>query len=37
MKKDNISRISITRSSDFEFDEEVAEIFDDMLFRSMPF
>ena len=37
MKKDQIYLKSEKRSRDFEFDAEVAEVFDDMLERSIPF
>ena len=37
MKKDQIFLRPDRRSSDFEFDSEVAEVFDDMLLRSVPF
>jgi hypothetical protein len=37
MKKDQIFLRPDRRSSDFEFDNEVAEVFDDMLLRSVPF
>jgi tRNA (cmo5U34)-methyltransferase len=36
MKKDHLFRQSNTQIGDFEFNEEVAEIFDDMLLRSVP-
>jgi tRNA (cmo5U34)-methyltransferase len=37
MKKDKIYLKSEKRAGDFEFNSEVAEIFDDMLVRSIPF
>ena len=37
MKKDSIFLNSIKRPSEFEFNAEVAEVFDDMLERSIPF
>jgi tRNA (cmo5U34)-methyltransferase len=37
MKRDEILLRPDRRSSDFEFDSEVAEVFDDMLLRSVPF
>ena len=37
MKKDEIFTRTDRRSSDFEFNREVAEVFDDMLLRSIPF
>jgi tRNA (cmo5U34)-methyltransferase len=37
MKKDEIYRKPKKRVGDFEFNSEVAEIFDDMLVRSIPF
>ena len=37
MKQDNVFLTDTLRSGDFEFNEEVAEIFDDMLLRSVPF
>ena len=37
MKKDKIYLKSEKRARDFEFNSEVAEIFDDMLVRSIPF
>jgi tRNA (cmo5U34)-methyltransferase len=37
MKKDAVFCGSSERASDFEFNAEVAEIFDDMLVRSVPF
>jgi tRNA (cmo5U34)-methyltransferase len=35
--KDNVFSSTAARSSDFEFNEEVAAVFDDMLERSIPF
>jgi tRNA (cmo5U34)-methyltransferase len=37
MKKDTVFNGSQERASDFEFNAEVAEVFDDMLVRSVPF
>ena len=37
MKRDAVFTGSEKRASDFEFDREVAEVFDDMLLRSIPF
>jgi len=37
MKQDHIFRETAARSSDFEFNVEVAEVFDNMLLRSVPF
>lgn len=37
MKKDTIFTENSPRGSDFDFNYEVAEVFDDMLFRSVPF
>ena len=37
MGKDQIFASSAVRASDFEFNQEVAEVFDDMLARSVPF
>jgi hypothetical protein len=37
MKKDQIFLRPDRRSSNFAFDSEVAEVFDDMLLRSVPF
>lgn len=37
MKRDEIFQNNTSRSCDFEFNKEVAEIFDDMLLRSVPF
>jgi len=37
MKKDEVFLASGKQTSDFEFNEEVAEVFDDMLLRSIPF
>jgi tRNA (cmo5U34)-methyltransferase len=37
MKRDNIFQGTAARSSDFEFNSEVAKVFDDMLVRSVPF
>jgi len=37
MKRDNVFHADDARSSDFEFNKEVAEVFDDMLLRSVPF
>ncbi len=37
MKQDNIFQKTSARSSDFEFNSEVAKVFDDMLVRSVPF
>jgi tRNA (cmo5U34)-methyltransferase len=37
MKKDTVFNASQERASDFEFNAEVAEVFDDMLVRSVPF
>lgn len=37
MKKDALFRRSPERASDFEFNAEVAEVFDNMLVRSVPF
>jgi len=37
MKRDRVFLRTATRVSNFEFDAEVAEVFDDMLVRSVPF
>jgi len=37
MKKDQVFASDPSRSSDFEFDATVAEVFDDMVARSVPF
>jgi tRNA (cmo5U34)-methyltransferase len=37
MKRDNIFLKTTSRNADFEFNSEVAEVFDDMLIRSIPF
>jgi tRNA (cmo5U34)-methyltransferase len=37
MKKDEIFLKGSDQIGDFEFSEEVAEVFDDMIFRSVPF
>lgn len=37
MKKDELFLKSSTRIGDFEFNAEVAEVFDDMIIRSVPF
>src|SRR5574342_613563 len=37
MKKDQIFLRPDRRGGDFEFNSEVAEVFDDMLLRSVPF
>jgi tRNA (cmo5U34)-methyltransferase len=37
MKRDTIFSETAARASDFKFDAEVAEVFDDMLVRSVPF
>ena len=37
MKRDQIFLEGTTRRADFEFDAKVAEVFDDMLVRSVPF
>lgn len=37
MSKDEVFASTAARSSDFEFNEEVAKVFDDMLARSVPF
>ena len=37
MDKDAVFRGSPERACDFEFNEEVAEVFDDILVRSVPF
>jgi tRNA (cmo5U34)-methyltransferase len=37
MKKDEVFLAQAARSSDFTFDETVAEVFDDMVGRSVPF
>lgn len=37
LKPDNIFQRTSARSSDFEFNSEVAKVFDDMLVRSVPF
>lgn len=37
MKKDTIFNTTASRGSDFQFNEEVAGVFDDMLVRSVPF
>ena len=37
MKPDKIFQRSSFRASEFEFNEEVAAVFDDMLMRSVPF
>jgi tRNA (cmo5U34)-methyltransferase len=37
MKRDEVFRETVARASDFKFDAEVAEVFDDMLVRSVPF
>src|SRR5262245_65267893 len=36
-KKDKVFATTAVRGSDFEFNAEVAEVFDDMLVRSVPF
>ena len=36
MKRDQIFRATAARATDFEFNEEVARVFDDMLLRSIP-
>ena len=36
-KKDEVFATDVARSSDFEFNAEVANVFDDMLVRSIPF
>jgi tRNA (cmo5U34)-methyltransferase len=37
MNREKIFRGSASRRSDFEFNAEVAEVFDEMLLRSVPF
>ena len=37
MKRDEVFQTNTSRSCDFEFNKEVAEVFDDMLIRSVPF
>ncbi len=37
MKRDDVFQTDAARTSDFEFNKEVAEVFDDMLLRSVPF
>ena len=37
MKRDEVFQATAARACDFEFDQEVAEVFDDMLLRSVPF
>jgi tRNA (cmo5U34)-methyltransferase len=37
MKRDEMFAATAARASDFEFNSEVAEVFDDMLLRSIPF
>jgi tRNA (cmo5U34)-methyltransferase len=37
MTRDNIFASTASRASDFQFDADVAEVFDDMLERSVPF
>lgn len=37
MKRDQVFMETNERASDFEFDDEVAEVFDDMISRSVPF
>lgn len=37
MSRDEVFADDRARSSDFQFDEQVAEVFDDMLARSVPF
>ena len=37
MKRDEVFQTNTSRSCDFEFNKEVAEVFDDMLLRSVPF
>jgi len=37
MKRDDLFQTPATRPSDFEFSAEVAEVFDDMIARSVPF
>lgn len=37
MTRDEVFRSGTPRTSDFEFNEKVAEVFDDMLVRSIPF
>ncbi|MGB6681805.1 MAG: carboxy-S-adenosyl-L-methionine synthase CmoA [Candidatus Bathyarchaeia archaeon] len=37
MKHDQIFRETTARASDFEFNNEIAKVFDDMLVRSVPF
>jgi tRNA (cmo5U34)-methyltransferase len=37
MKRDDVYKTNTSRSCNFEFNKEVAEVFDDMLLRSVPF
>ena len=37
MKRDDLFQTPATRAGDFEFSAEVAEVFDDMIARSVPF
>jgi tRNA (cmo5U34)-methyltransferase len=37
MKRDNIFLKTASRNGHFEFNSEVAAVFDDMLIRSIPF
>jgi tRNA (cmo5U34)-methyltransferase len=37
MERDQVFSSTSARGSDFEFNEEVAAVFDDMLVRSVPF
>ena len=37
MKKDEVFLAPEKRTGDFEFNAEVAQVFDDMLLRSVPF
>src|SRR4029079_15378274 len=37
MNRDDVFQNTAARASDFKFDQRVAEVFDDMLTRSVPF
>ena len=37
MNRDDVFQNTAARASDFKFDQRVAEVFDDMLARSVPF
>src|SRR5262245_9361523 len=36
-KKDHLFAVTASRNADFEFNVQVAEVFDDMIARSVPF